>query len=286
MCTFAHFIVYTMQKTFYSLFLVGIVAALLTGCVTQKQMTYLQDANSSIEDSINAKFQAHSETVIRVGDALTIFVSALDQEAVTPYNMPTAIFASPGTTQVQTTPMLQYYTVGEDGTIVFPVLGSLHVAGLQRNEVEDLIKEKLEAQIVNPLVQVHLVGAKVSVLGEVARPGAVAMTNGRMTILEALAAAGDMTPYGKRDNVLITREIDGKLQIQRVDLRSSDLYTSPFYYLQQNDVVYVAPNKVRAISSANAGLWLSVVSTVASAATVIVTVVNASKTAPAGSGSN
>ena len=218
-----------MQKTFYSLFLVGIVAALLTGCVTQKQMTYLQDANSSIEDSINAKFQAHSETVIRVGDALTIFVSALDQEAVTPYNMPTAIFASPGTNQVQTTPMLQYYTVGEDGTIVFPVLGSLHVAGLQRNEVEDLIKEKLEAQIVNPLVQVHLVGAKVSVLGEVARPGAVAMTNGRMTILEALAAAGDMTPYGKRDNVLITREIDGKLQIQRVDLRSSDLYTSPFY---------------------------------------------------------
>ena len=140
-----------------------------------------------------------------------------------------------------------------------------------------MIKEKLEAQIVNPLVQVHLVGAKVSVLGEVARPGAVAMTNGRMTILEALAAAGDMTPYGKRDNVLITREIDGKLQIQRVDLRSSDLYTSPFYYLQQKDVVYVAPNKVRAISSANAGLWLSVVSTVASAATVIVTVVNASK---------
>ena len=103
------------------------------------------------------------------------------------------------------------------------------------------------------------------------------MTSGRITILDALAAAGDMTPYGKRDNVLITREVDGKIEMARVDLRSADLITSPYYYLQQNDVVYVSPNKVRAVSSANAGLWLSMVSTVASAATVIVTVVNVAK---------
>jgi polysaccharide export outer membrane protein len=119
--------------------------------------------------------------------------------------------------------------------------------------------------------------ARVSVLGEVARPGRVALGTGRLTILDALAAAGDLTAYGRRDNVLITREVDGKLEIARVNLRSSDLLTSPYFFLQQNDVVYVSPNKVRAISSANAGLWLSMISTLASTATVIVTVINATK---------
>ena len=99
------------------------------------------------------------------------------------------------------------------------------------------------------------------------------MTGERLTILDALAAAGDMTAYGRRDNVLITREVNGKLEVARVDMGSADLFNSPYYYLQQNDVVYVSPNKVRAVSSTNAGLWLSVVSTALSAATVIVTVV-------------
>ena len=263
-----------MNKTIKVTILMALVALVGTSCVTQKQMTYLRDADTSMEDSINANFKAQSETIIRPGDALTIFVSALDKEAVTPYNLPTAVFSVPGSTQVQTTPMLPYYLVGEDGTIELPVLGKLEVAGLKRNEVESLIKEKLEAQVVNPLVQVQLTNGKVSVLGEVQRPGPVMMSNGRLTILEALSAAGDLTPYGRRENVLITREVDGKLQIQRVNLRSTDLYTSPFYYLQQNDVVYVSPNKVRAISSTNAGLWLSMVGTVASAATVIVTIVS------------
>lgn len=172
---------------------------------------------------------------------------------------------------------MQYYTVDEAGNIDFPVLGALHVAGLKRTEVAQLIKEQLEKQVVNPLVQVALVNAHVSVLGEVNKPGQIPMTSGRITLLDALAAAGDMTPYGKRDNVLVTREVDGKIEMARVDLRSADLITSPYYYLQQNDMVYVSPNKVRAVSSANAGLWLSMVSTVASAATVIVTVVNVAR---------
>ena len=236
-------------------------------------MTYLANAQPETADSINARFQSQTEPVIHPGDALTIFVSALDKEAVVPYNMPTVVYADPGSTDVKTTPSLQYYMVDEAGDINFPVLGKLHVVGLKRNEVEDLIKEQLEKQVLNPMVSVHLVNAHVAVLGEVARPGRVYLS-GRLTILEALASAGDMTPYGRRDNVLITREVDGKLEIARVNLRSADIYTSPYYFLQQNDVIYVSPNKVRAISSANAGLWLSMVSTVASAATVIVTVIN------------
>ena len=139
------------------------------------------------------------------------------------------------------------------------------------------IKDALEKQVLNPMVQVNLISAKVSVLGEVARPGTVGISNGRLTILEALAAVGDLTPYGRRDNLLISREIDGKMEFARIDMTSSDLLTSPYYYLQQNDVIYVSPNKVRAINSANVSLWLSTVSTLASAATVIVTIVNVSR---------
>jgi polysaccharide export outer membrane protein len=105
----------------------------------------------------------------------------------------------------------------------------------------------------------------------------VSISNGRLTLLEALAAVGDMTPYGRRDNLLISREVDGKMEFARIDMTKDDLYASPYYYLQQNDVVYVSPNKVRAINSANVSLWLSTVSTVASAATVIVTIVNVTK---------
>ena len=127
------------------------------------------------------------------------------------------------------------------------------------------------------MVKVNLIGAKVSVLGEVKQPGYVSLGRGRLTILEALAAAGDLTPYGRRENVLLTREVDGKLEFARLDLGDVNLYTSPYYYLQQNDVIYVSPNKVRVVNSANVGLWLSMVSTVASAATVIVTVVSLNK---------
>jgi polysaccharide export outer membrane protein len=167
--------------------------------------------------------------------------------------------------------------VDEEGNIEFPVLGKLHVAGLRRNEVEIYVKKQLESQVLNPQVHVNLVNAKISVMGEVAKPGQIPLVSGRMTILEALAAAGDLTPYGRRDNVLLTREVDGKIQIARLNLRSQDIYTSPYYYVQQNDVIYVSPNKVRAVASTNASLWFSMVSTIASAATVIVTVINVSR---------
>ena len=256
----------------------ALVAVMGMSCVTTKKLTYLQDADSAKADSLNTTFVSQTEAIIRNGDALTIFVSALDKEAVTPYNLPTVIFTAPGSTSVQTTPMLQYYTVDEAGNIEMPVLGTIHVAGLKRSEVAQHIKELLETQVLNPQVQVTLVNAKVSVLGEVSRPGPVQMVSGRLTILEALAAAGDLTPYGKRDNVLVTREVDGKLQMARVDLHSADLITSPYYYLQQNDVIYVSPNTVRAVSSTNAGLWISLVGTLASTAAVVVTVVKPTTT--------
>ena len=265
------------MRKFFQISLSVVAATLMASCVTQKQMTYVSNAQPEMTDTINANFQSQSELTVRIGDALTIYVSALDLEAVVPYNLPAVVYATPGSTTLSTTPALQYYVVDEDGDIEFPVLGKLHVAGLKRNEVEALVKEKLEAQVLNPQVHAHIVNAKVSVLGEVTRPGNVPMTGGRLTLFDALAYAGDMTPYGRRDNVLVTREVDGKLEIARLNLRDASIFTSPYFFLQQNDVVYVSPNKVRAVSSANASLWFSLVSTMASAATVIVTVVNTAR---------
>ena len=260
-----------MQK-YFSFLLICFVA--LTGCVTQKQMTYMSNADASFADSINSSFSTRTEALIRPGDALTIFVSALDQEAVVPYNLPTVAFAAPGATQVQTTPMLQYYIVNEAGDVELPVLGKIHVAGLRRTQIEELVKSKLVAQVVNPMVRVNLIGAKVSVLGEVNRPGHVSLGNGRLTILDALAAAGDMTVYGRRDNVLITRENNGKLEFARLDLRSDEIFKSPYFYLQQNDVVMVEPNQARTTSNQSISLWLSMVGTLSSATTVVVSVLS------------
>lgn len=266
-----------MYRTFKQMCALVLVAMVAASCVTQKKMTYLRDVTPQSADSVNAHFVPSAEITIKPADALTIFVSALDQEAVAPYNLPTVAFNDPTSTVVKTTPMLLTYRVDENGDIEMPVLGKLHVAGLVRAEAEQLIKEALEKHVVKPMVQVNLVSAKVSVLGEVNRPGTVSISNGRLTVLEALAAAGDMTPYGRRDNLLISREVDGKMEFARIDMTSPDLLTSPYYYLQQNDVIYVSPNKVRAVNSANVSLWLSTVSTLASAATVIVTIVNVTR---------
>lgn len=247
------------------------------GCVTQKQMTYFRGVDSATADSVNQVFKSQIDPVIKAGDALAITVSALDQEAVVPYNLPTVAFAQPGTDQLTVTPSLQYYTVDAEGKVEFPVLGEISVLGLKTTEVANLIEEKLRVQVKDPMVLVRLINAKVTVMGEVNRPGQYTMPNGRMTLLDALGVAGDLSIYGQRDNILITRETNGKLEFHRMNLNTDELFTSPYYYLQQNDVIYVSPNKVRAINSTNISLWLSMVSTLASTATVIVTVVNASK---------
>jgi polysaccharide export outer membrane protein len=276
-CTFARYLNHIMQKTIKILGILALVAMVTSSCVTQKKMTYLREINETSADSINKYFQPSAEITIKPGDALTIFVTGLDHEAVAPYNLSTVTVNDITSTQVRTTPMLLTYRVDEAGDIEMPVLGKIHIEGLVRAEAEELIKSRLESQVLNPMVQVNLTNARVSILGEVARPGTVNISQGRLTLLEALAAVGDLTPYGRRDNVLISREVEGKMEFCRLDLTKDDVYKSPYYYLQQNDVVYVSPNKVRSVSSSNVGLWLSTVSTLASAATVIVTVLRYSE---------
>ena len=259
-----------------SVLLVLLCGLLMSSCVTRKQLTYFNNVDSTYAAEVNEVYEPIVDPWVQVGSVLTITVSALDMEAVAPYNLPTAIFSTPGSSSIGTTQSLQSYLVEESGEIDFPMLGKVHVAGLRRTEVKAKMEELLSSQLKDPLVNVNVINQLVTVLGEVKNPGKYAIVNGRLTLPELLASAGDLTPFGKRNNILLTREKDGKLEFVRINLNDGEIFKSPYFFLMPNDVVYVSPNSVRAINSQNVSLWLSMISTVASAATVIVTVINAS----------
>lgn len=249
---------------------------LMCSCVSRKQLAILQPITAESAEEINKQMKAQPEPCIKINDALIITVTALDPEAVLPYNLANVAYASPTSSSVPTTANYQYYTVDGNGDIDFPVLGKLHVVGMTQSEVITMIQDRLKGQIVDPLVTLRFLNAKVSVLGEVKNPGTYQLNNGRMTLFEALSAAGDLTQYGRRDDILIMRENDGKLQFARLNLNTDEIFYSPFFYLQQNDVVVVSPNQARSTSNQTISLWLSMVSTVSSATTVVVSVLSVS----------
>lgn len=250
---------------------------MMCSCVSRKQLTYFRTLSPDNAKEINEQLSALPEPTVKINDALIITVTALDPEAVLPYNLPSVSYATPTSSTEPTVASYQYYTVDAQGCIDFPVLGKLHVEGLTKSEVIRLVQQKLEGQIVNPIVSMRFLNAKVTVLGEVRSPGNYSLNNGRMTLLEALGAAGDITQYGRRDNVLVIRDNRGELEFARLDLSTNDLFASPYFYLQQNDVVVIEPNQARATSNQSMGLWLSMVGTVASAATVVVSVLSISE---------
>lgn len=253
----------------------SVMLVLMCSCVSRKQLAYFQPITAESAEEINKYLQPQPEPCVKVNDALIIMVTALDLEAVLPFNLPSAPHTTPTSAEEPTVSSYQYYTVDSQGNIDFPVLGELHVAGLTQTEVINMIQEKLKGHVVDPVVTVRFLNAKVTVLGEVKAPGSYPLNNGRMTILEALGAAGDLTEYGKRDNLLIVRDNAGKLEFARLNLNTDEVFTSPYFYLQQNDVVVVEPNQARTTSNQSIGLWLSMVGTVSSAATVIVSVISA-----------
>jgi polysaccharide export outer membrane protein len=258
-----------------SLMLLLLLVALLSSCVSRKELAYFRPITAESAEEINKQFEAQPEPRVKVNDALVITVSALDPEAVVPYNLPYVAYSTPTSSMIPTTPSFQYYTVDGNGDINFPVLGKIRVVDMTQSEVIKMLEDKLRAQIVDPIVTMRFLNARVTVLGEVRNPGTYYLNNGRISILEALGMAGDMTQYARRDNVLITRENHGKLEFARLDLRGDDIFNSPYFYLQQNDVVVVEPNQARTTSNQSISLWLSMVGTLSSASTVVVSVLSA-----------
>lgn len=245
-----------------------------TSCVSQKKLTYLRDVTPDMADSINRTFVPQREARIVCGDQLSIIVNAMDVEAVQAFNQPLYSVTSLSAPQIsQSGGTLLPYKVDNNGEITYPVLGRIHVEGMTVSELKDTLTTLISQSIKDPLVNVHLQSFNVTVLGEVKAPGQFTFSAERVTIFDALGRAGDMTTYGIRDNVLVTRETNGKLEFARLNLNDASIYSSPFYYLQQNDVVYVQPHKARAVSSQNIPLYLSTLTTLGSLTTVIISVI-------------
>lgn len=256
----------------FSFLFFTLLIVLFTGCTSQKKIAYFYGVNEKSVANINQSFTKGHEARICTGDMLSITVSGLDPEAVAPFNLPLVSYANPGSAQIYASPVLQSYLVDINGYINFPIIGQIKLVGLTKSEAIAHISELLSPYLKNAIITMQFLNYKVTVLGEVLRPGQYSINNERVTVLDALGLAGDMTVYGKRENVLLIRENFGKLEFVRLNLNSEDVFTSPYYYLQQNDILYVEPNVVRSISAQNIPLYLSTISTFATLITVIYSV--------------
>lgn len=247
------------------------VVLLLFSCAPRKNTVYYQNI-----DSMAAQEKQNSyEIKVQPDDLLLIIVSADDPETAIPFNLST--ISVPSAYSINTSrgqEMMQSYLVDASGSIDFPVLGKLKVGGLTRSEVMQLLEVKIAKYIKNPIINFRIMNFKVSVQGEVTSPGTYTISSDRITLIEALSMAKDLTIYGKRDNILIIREVNGVKSYNRVDITKTDFINSPYYYLAQNDVIYVEPNKVRingAAVGANTGVIISITSLLVTVITLIVT---------------
>ena len=259
------------------LFIALLAAGLMSSCTSYKNVPYLQD----IETVNNyGKEIPLYDAKIMPKDLLSITVNTTDPQAAAPFNLTmqtnlNVALAQNAYTTAQ--PTLQQYLVNNKGEIDFPVIGRIKVGGLTKNQAEDLIREKLQPYLKEaPIVTVRMSNYKISVLGEVAKPGSFTVSNEKVNVLEALAMAGDMTVYGVRTNVKLIREdADGKREIIPLDLTKSDLVLSPYFYLKQNDILYVTPNETKAKSSdigTTTTTWISATSILISLASLIVNI--------------
>jgi polysaccharide export outer membrane protein len=224
-----------MKTQIYSALL--LVTLVLTSCVSKGKIVYFQDNETVQVNELILNF----EPKIQAGDLLSINVSAIEAEAALTFNL----YETTGTANAK--PL--NYLVDSDGEINFPVVGPIKVAGLTTKQVTQNLTNTLGDYLVNPIVNIRLINFKVTVMGEVKSPGTYTISNERITIVEALGLAGDLGIQGKRNTVLLIREREGKRSFITMDLTNKKLFNSPYYYLAQNDVIYVEPNKTKINSS-------------------------------------
>jgi len=244
-----------MKNTLYNQFRILCIATLFVACVSPKKMVYFQD----IEGVETNEAIVNYEPKIQVGDLLSINVSAIDGEAAMPFNL----YETPmiGSTASSAKPLT--YLVNTDGEINFPVLGAMKVEGVSTKILAADLTKTLADYLKSPIVNIRLTNFKVTVLGEVKVPGSYTIPNERISIIEAIGLAGDLTIQGRRSTVLLVREEHGKRKFVTIDLTNKKLFNSPYFYLAQNDVIYIEPNKTKLNSSvvgSNTGVILSSVS--------------------------
>ena len=243
---------------FKSLLLISLVA--FTCCVSRKKMIYFSNG----EPLITAENNKNYSPIFRTDDLLAITVGGVDPDPVMPFNLPITGLVNQNSGYLSGSPVVLGYLIDANGTIDFPVIGKIKIAGLSRDSTINLIKEKLNDYVKNPVVNIRIMNFKITVLGEVKTPGTFNIPNERITLLEAIGLAGDLNITAKRKNIMIIRDIDGKKTEHRIDLTSKEIFSSSVFYLRQNDIIYVEPNRTKvnssALNTANVGVIVSLTS--------------------------
>lgn len=255
----------SMNSIKYCFLSITSVIFLLSSCASRTDIAYLQniDSKNSQESKTDYEIKLHPD------DMLSVIVAAENPESTAPFNLP----------QIQSNYTIENnqsgiktYLIDKQGFIDFPVLGRVHLADLTRIQANKKLVELVSVYIKNPIVNIKILNYKISVLGEVNKPGSYNVASERITILEALSMAGDLTIFGKRTNLILIREIDGRKSYNRIDITNADFLESPFYYLAQNDMIIVEPNKTRINASAygpNIGILISIISVITGTAVLI-----------------
>ncbi len=238
-----------------TIFLTLLIALVFSSCATKKEVVYFQGIGDfetiADKNSFTPKF--------KVDDLVNIHVSTLDPEASVPFNL------FRGSSEGGIMPEQVDYLIDQNGEIDFPVIGKLKISGLSAEEVRGLLRQKLDPYLKDPIINIRLQNFTVTILGEVKMPGTYPVNGERITILEAIGMAGDLTVKGVRENIMVIRDFDGTKVSTRIDLTSKAALSSPVFYLTQNDVVYVEPNQSAITSSSldnRASIWVSVLSVV------------------------
>ena len=258
-----------MYSTKTSLLILLLLGFLIGSCQTHKKLVYFQD---SISENDSLSVESNFTPTLKTDDLLSINVTADDPETAVPFNLNQGL-QNPNLNNGYTmgNQERQGYLIDENGMINFPVLGRMEIAGLKRTEVISLFEDSLTRYLSNPIVNVQILNYKVTVLGDVLRPGTFKIPNERITILEAIGLAGDLNITGHRKNVKVVRDENGKKSEHILDLTSSSVFSSPAYYLQQNDVVYVEPNTA---ARNNSTVWKTSGSIFISTVALVITTIN------------
>jgi len=231
------------------------IPVFLFSCASHPEFIYLQNTEESTPFEY-ATIDTRELAKIQVFDFLYITVYSIDPAAALPFNPPSS--GAGGNAQ----PEIIGYKIGEDGMIDFPVVGSIRMVGLSIREAEKLLKEKIEVYLKDPVVSIKFLNLKMTVIGEVNRPGTYDIPVENMTILQAIGLAGDVSIYGDRSNITIIREQNGERLVGNINLLKTTIFNSPFYYLQQNDVIIAQPSElkdtqVNSLSSREILPWVS-----------------------------
>ncbi len=237
---------------------------MVTSCGTSKKSIYFSDIS---KEAVNHKVAAeYYEPLIQTDDILTVNIQTIDPKATTPVNQ------SPGNSSNSQGPgdnSNNGFLVDKDGNIEMPMLGVVKVGEKTTAEAKEIIRKKAATYYKNPTIQVRFANFKITVLGEVVKPASYTIPNEKITVLDAISLAGDLTIFGKRDDVMLIRNNGNYKEIARLNLNSSELMSSPYFYLRQNDVLYIEPNKTKI--SANNAPKFQIITVAISAATLLIT---------------